>query len=612
MYIKRVFVRNFRNLKEVDVRFDSGLTCVVGENNSGKSNFLTALRLALDTNYSNYNRQLTKEDFTTGIDITNPEQVLVAVQFADFDSTKDPAKIKEHAFAQLCGIENDTAQICYRFRPKQNVRQAIENGEKKSTELIIEDYEWELVGGFAHDSSGKIKDLPFIDWKDDFSNGSIKANSLTAFRMVFLPAIRDVDEDLKRVSVSPLQKIFGLQEITEARRTQLVAKVKKVNDEMILEPEIVKLKQDIDSGFNQTVGSVFSMNVSLGMANPTFEGLARSLKMLLSGSGLNEADVGRNGLGINNALYISMLLKYFEKRLEKPDIAGELLLVEEPEAHLHPQLQKIIFGKLLDKKCQIIATTHSTHIASRSDLGKIIVFSPNTSSQTIARIPKENSKLSSDEVDDLQRYLDATKSVLLFAKRIVLVEGMSEVFLIPKLVKKIMSIDLEELGISVIPIHGVHFDCYMKLFGSHAIQRKCLVLTDGDLKPSDAKEIIDDDWPDGHKFVTVDDLKKLENDFVIVKNCKTTFERAITLHGNLKMFSLAAVELGAPNIGKLLLQYSKKPKLQDEELKEAKTKVLNTAKRFGKARFAQISSKYIQDAAELPKYIKDGIDWVVK
>ncbi len=69
MYIERVVIRNFRNLMNIDIHLNSGLTCVVGENNSGKSNFLTAMRMVLDTNYPNYLRKLTKEDFTSGIDI---------------------------------------------------------------------------------------------------------------------------------------------------------------------------------------------------------------------------------------------------------------------------------------------------------------------------------------------------------------------------------------------------------------------------------------------------------------------------------------------------------------------------------------------------------------
>lgn len=611
MYIKRVVIRNFRNLKNIDIQLDSGLTCLVGENNSGKSNLLTALRLVLDTNYPNYYRKLSKEDFTAGIDIKTPQQILVAAQFTDFDSTEDESKIKEHALAQVCGIEDNIAQICYRFRPRQVVRQEIESEERSGDDLTTEDYEWELVGGAVPDSDGSIKDLVNVEWQDEFTGGHVKFNSLEAFRIAFLPAIRDVEEDLRRISTSPLHKILEIQDISEDRKDELVNKIKRVNEEIISEPEIVNLKKDVDSGFNETVGSVFSMNVSLGMADATFIELSRSLRMLLSGSGLNEADISRNGLGINNALYISMLLKYFEKLIEKENTAGELLLVEEPEAHLHPQLQHIIFSKLIDKKCQIVATTHSTHIASHASLDNLIILTPDGNEVTAKR-PTVSGQLSPSEREDLERYLDATKSVLLFAKRVILVEGMSEVFLIPKLVKQVMNIDLEKLGISVVPVHGVHFDAYLKLFRPDVIRKKCLVLTDGDLKPSDAKEISDDEIDDDYEFPKVEDLKQYENEFVKIENCKTTFERAIAIHANLKMFSKAAKELGAPRTSKILLEMSKKDELEEDEQKNARDKVLNTAIKFGKARFAQVASKYIEEAKALPKYIKDGIEWIIR
>ncbi len=610
MYIKRVVIQNFRNLKNIDVQLNAGLTCLVGENNSGKSNFLTALRLLLDTNYPNYCRKLNKDDFSAGIDISAPQQILIAAQFADFDSTHDESKIKEHALAQVCGVEDDMAQICYRFRPRQVVRQEIES-EERANDLTIEDYEWELVGGAVPNSDGDIKDLVDVDWQDEFTGGYVKFNSLEAFRIVFLPAIRDVDEDLKRISTSPLHRILEIQDISEDRKDELVSKIKHVNDEIMSEPEIVTLKQDVDSGFNETVGSVFSMSVSLGMADTTFLGLAKSLKMLLSGSGLNEADISRNGLGINNALYISMLLKYFEKLMAKENTAGELLLVEEPEAHLHPQLQHIIFSKLISKKCQVVATTHSTHITSHASLDNLTILTPEGNEVTTER-PTLNDALSPPEKEDLERYLDATKSVLLFAKRVILVEGMSEVFLVPRLVKQVMGVDLETLGISVVPIHGVHFNGYLKLFGPHAIRKKCLILTDGDIKPSDAKEVSDEEVDNGLEFPQIEDLKKYENEFVKVENCKTTFERAIALHGNLRMFSLAAKEIGAPKVSKMLLEMSKKHKLDDAEQKTARDKVLNTAIKFGKARFAQIASKYIAEAQAVPKYINDGIEWIIK
>ena len=605
MHIRRVVIEGFRNLRSLDVHIDPGMTCIVGENNSGKTNFLFALRLALDANLPNYCRTLVEEDFSEGIDISTPHQVFVGLELTDFYDEEAEDKVKELALAQEWAVEEDVARICYRFRPNSATRQAIESGERDGTDLTQDDYEYELVGGAVTDESGNLKDLAEIEWNDDF-NVFVKMGRLSAFRVAFLPAIRDVEDDLRRTATSPLSKLLDVIDIPEAKRAELVERIKKANDEVSEQSEIQDLASDINTSLKESVGSTFALDVGLGMASPSFSAVARALRVLLSGQGMEAADPSRNGLGLNNALYISMLLAYFEKRMAQDNTAGQLLLIEEPEAHLHPQLQRALFGRLLERDCQIVATSHSTHISSRADLEKLLVFTQEGDALTSACRPATTAGLGVDYVNDLERYLDATKSVLLFARRVILVEGMSEVFLVSSLVKVVMGIDLEEHGVSVVPIHGVHFKAYMKLFDDDGIRKKCAVLTDGDLKPSDADGDHDD-------FPRIDDLKEDENDFVRVFHCQTTFERAIAIPRNLMVFSKAAAELGAPNVSADLEDYyDRRADLEDGEKNQARNKVLSTAKRFGKARFAQVASKHVADAEVLPRYIKNAINWIIE
>ncbi len=606
MHISRVVIKNFRNLHLLDVSLEPGMTCVVGENNSGKTNFLFALQLALDANLSNYSRILSKEDFSNGIDISTPQQVFVGLELTDFYDEDQDEKVKELALAQEWAVEENVARICYRFRPTSAVRQAIESEERGSTDLTIEDYEYELVGGAVTDEDGNLKDLSEIEWTDDF-HVFVKIGRLSAFRVTFLPAIRNVEDDLRRAATSPLSKLLDVTDIPEDKKNELVERIKRANDEVSEQSEIKELAHDINTSLEESIGSTFALDVELGMASPTFSAIARALRVLLTGQGLDYADPSRNGLGLNNTLYISMLLAYFEKRMEQDNTAGELLLIEEPEAHLHPQLQRVLFGRLLAKECQIVATSHSTHISSRADLKNLLVFTQEEDALTTSCKPVATPKIEESDISDLERYLDATKSVLLFARRVILVEGMSEVFLVPSLVKEVINVDLEEHGVSVVPIHGVHFEVYMKLFSDEGIRKKCAVLTDGDLKPSDADNGEDVEFP------RIKDLKELENDFVEVFHCKTTFERAIALPDNLMVFSKAAEELGASQVSRELKgYYDRNVDLNNDERKQAMNKVLNTAKRFGKARFAQVASKYAEYAEELPIYIKKAVNWIIE
>src|SRR5690606_15498849 len=99
-------------------------------------------------------------------------------------------------------------------------------------------------------------------------------------------------------------------------------------------------------------------------------------------------------------------------------------------------------------------------------------------------------------VADLERYLDATKSNLLFARRVMLVEGAAEAFLLPGLIRSAMGIDLERAGISIVPIHGVHFGAYARLFSKIGLPKRCAIVADADQEPSDAKSTDDEDQDD--------------------------------------------------------------------------------------------------------------------
>ena len=609
MYISRLVIRNFRNFKHLDVELNAGLTCIVGENNSGKTNLLYAIRLALDANLPAFRRQLSKEDFHQGLDITQPQQILIGVQFKDFSADEDEKKIKEHALAQEWVVGDDLAQVCYRFLPKVEVRERHEEGSAIN-DLTIDSYEWELVAGPVTDDNGNEIDLSNIEWMHRF-NSFVKFNRLSAFRVEYLHPIRDVEEDLKRYSTSPLLRLLEAQDIPEEEKNKLIDTLKAVNKEVAEQDDIKSLASTIDAAFENAVGPVFKLAVSLGMAPPTFRGIVHSLTLLLTDSGMAEVDPSRNGLGLNNALYIAMLLKYFQIRSESKDTAGQVLLIEEPEAHLHPQLQRVIFGRLLSKDCQVIASSHSTHITSRAPLANLLILTREPVARTSVTCPSAITGLEEEDVADLERYLDATKSVLLYAKRVMLVEGMSEMFLIPVLLKVLKGIDIEEQGISIVPIHGVHFSCYMRLFGPDAIRKKCAVVTDGDPRPSDSGNDGDSEEQDEVLFLRVDQLQKFENDFVRVFPGQTTFERDVADVANLRMFAEAARNLGASRTADSLMKiYKRRDNLGNGEKEEARDTVLRIALRFGKARFAQVCARYAKYAEMVPNYIIDSVKWL--
>lgn len=220
--------------------------------------------------------------------------------------------------------------------------------------------------------------------------------------------------------------------------------------------------------------------------------------------------------------------------------------------------------------------------------------------------------MNTENIADLERYLDATRSSLLYARKVLLVEGPAEQYIIPRLAKTVLGIDLDEEGIAVVPIFGTHFESYAKLFGPSGIQKKCAILTDGDLLPSDADPNTAGEEDEENPAPSRQELNTLRGQYVEIFTCQTTFESELTLHGTLEMLEAAAREIGAPRLANALGQLRDQVAAgQRPDLTAAKDRVLRAAKRFGKARFAQMISKHASTATDMPQYLRQALEWLI-
>jgi putative ATP-dependent endonuclease of OLD family len=444
MFVKRLLVRNFRNFRHAEVTLSAQITVVTGENNVGKSNLLYALRLVLDAKLGTVSRMLSELDFSAGIDPTKPSQILIVAEFGDVEEPY------QKSFAGIDKIGDWGPSIAFRFWPGQRIRLGYDKDKKAyvGTALTIDDYE----PSFTDCSYG---DPRTVEWYEELGK-SVPFTTLQAFAVEFLPALRDVEQDLRQARTSPLEKLLKQTSIPQPDRDAIEHAFSQANQALESVPSIQSVSSSIEQQFRLLAGDVTGLAASVGAVDPTFAKLARNLTIFLSTKEYGDMETSRNGLGVNNILYISMVTRYFRNRIAAEKFPGQLFLVDEPEAHLHPQAQRVLFATLRESGFQTVVATHSTHVASQADLeSHAHLVRGDIGEATTAKLTEG---LTAKQRGDIDRYLDASRSSLLFARRVILVEGPAELFVLPPLIKQVLKIDLDRLFITLVPIFGTHFE----------------------------------------------------------------------------------------------------------------------------------------------------------
>lgn len=487
-------IRNFRKIEELTVTFPKGLTVIVGENNAGKTAVIDALRFMLFSSRDFEALRLNEDDFRRG---SENAPIEISCTFSDLSDTDEV-----HFQECLVDVGDGKFNVCLNARAEFNAT--------------------------TRRSNVKM-------WGGETEGGSLPSNIYDSLSSIYLQPLRDPENGLRPGRHSQISRLINCL-TKEDKRADFETIAKHANDQIReLEP-IKSAKADIDTQLASIAGPELAQQTELIFTDPTFHRIIAGLQPEIDG-----LPFSLNGLGYNNLLFTAATLGTLRR---SDQFSFRSILVEEPEAHLHPHLQVLLLRHLVNaaedtdgNEVQVIVSSHSPILASQAPIDSVV--SIHESDGKVTGVSLCSIVYDATLKRKLQRFLDTTRAELFFARRILMVEGIAEALLLPVLARMAGG-DLKDSSVTVLNADGINFNAFIPLFGTDGLGIPAAILTDGD-----------DSDGTGTPSATATGLKAKEKDAanLRVEFGEITFEHELARSPTLLPFMLQAFKELRPDLG---------------------------------------------------------------
>ncbi len=457
MYLDRLKINRFRSCENLSVILQPDLTVLVGENNGGKSNVVDAIRMLTSPLSGRRERYAEDEDIRRN---TQENTFEIEGLFSELSDAQ-----KGLLIAAVPDITKD-----------------------------------EAIFGFRYERSEKSTRGKTSSWGGRFDSNDPENGSTDLIRHVYLPPLRDAHYSLGTSSGTRVMALLR-HFLPKEEEAGFLAGVRRPD----LHPDALQtINTEIGTALGMLTDGVRPQSAAIEFATESIIDVARDLRFRLADQGLSPEDIRASGLGYSNLLYMATVVVELAKATEA-DLT--IFLVEEPEAHLHPQLQALVLDFLLDQakksaarevdlgqpegRIQVVVTTHSPNLTSAVSPSHLVVMRSqhNQGTSSSLSIPIAKLGLKPRTLDKISRYLDVTRSALLFGSRAILVEGIAEALLLPIVAEKLVLRNDPDAwrrfkGAVIVPIDGVDFRPYAEVllrpYGEARIADRVVVITDAD------------------------------------------------------------------------------------------------------------------------------------